>query len=753
MRPHLTGIRLHFTGTVQGVGFRPAIAKLAKELRLDGEVRNTATGVTAELHGLSSAIEQFLTSLPTALPAMAHIATQQHNEIPYQIQQGFHINLTEHSAHHITVSVPPDIALCAECVTEMHDPHSRRYRYPFINCTNCGPRYSILHTLPYDRPATSMAPFSMCPACATEYHDPANRRFHAQPVSCFACGPRFWLRDSTGQECATGENALHQAAAWIQRGGIIALRGLGGYHLICDATNDYAVATLRQRKRRPTKPFAVMFPTIEQLHAYLQPTPEERRQLQHPAHPIVLITTRHDDGAQQLSPHVAPDLPWIGAFLPYTPLHMLLLEQLGIPIIATSANIADEPIITEFDTLARHLTGVYDAVLDHDREIVNGCDDSVIAVIGDRPLPVRKGRGMAPHPTRLPIPLAVPTLAVGGQQKNTIAIGWDDQAILSPHIGDLDTLESFATFDRMRETLYRLYRFEPQQIACDLHPDYDTTRWATQQGLPLVRVQHHHAHIQAVMAEYQLNEPVLGLAWDGTGYGSDGMIWGSEVLRVDPQSFQRLAHLRPFPLPGGEKCAREPRRSALGMLCEIFGAAAIPTDDRALATFTPQEIHLLAGLASKPTTIRTTSMGRLFDIAASLLGLCHIARHDADAPMRLEAHFDPNLHVKPYPMPIDGTLIDPRPMARALMLEQNPTVGATRFFHTLAKLIVTLARQEGLPVVLCGGVFQNRVLCTLALEALRETGLPVYLPRIYPPNDGALALGQLLAATQGIQET
>lgn len=747
MQPSLKGIRIYCTGTVQGVGFRPAIARLAKTLHLDGEVRNTPHGVTIELYGLSGTLEQFLDLLPESLPAMAHIATQTCHEIPYQVSHGFHINLTDQGGQQVTASVPPDIALCNECAAEMRDPQNRRYRYPFINCTNCGPRYSLLHALPYDRPVTSMASFTMCPECAAEYHNPADRRFHAQPISCFACGPRLWLRSASGDDY-TGDNAIRAAVTIVQQGGILALRGIGGYHLICDATNDEAVATLRQRKRRPAKPFAVMFPTLIKLQEYLQPTAAETQQLLAPAHAIVLIAQRHDDGACQLSPHVAPDLPWIGAFLPYTPLHTLLLEALETPITATSANIADEPIITNFDTLQCHLGGIYDAVLDHDRDIVNGCDDSVLSLVNHQPLPVRKGRGMAPHPTKLPQSLATPTLAVGAQQKNTLAIGWDDQAILSPHIGDLGSLESLAAFDKMRETLYRLYRFEPQHIVCDLHPDYDTTRWACEQGLPLQPVQHHHAHVLAVMAEYQLHEPVLGFAWDGTGYGTDGQIWGSEVLRVTPAGYERVAHLQPFPLPSGEKCAREPRRSAIGMLFEIFGNEGFPYDDRSLATFTSSEIHLLAQIAAKPETIRTTSMGRLFDIAASLLGICPIAQHEADAPMRLEALFDPSLEVKPYPMPIEGAFIDPRPMARALMLENNPRVGATRFLHTLATLIATLARQEQLPVVLCGGVFQNRVLCTLALKALQPTCLPVYLPRLYPPNDGALALGQLLAATQ-----
>ncbi|WP_292663199.1 carbamoyltransferase HypF [Nitratifractor sp.] len=748
-------------GLVQGVGFRPFVYRLAEEEGIRGWVRNDAEGVTLHIEGEQKALRRFQKRLRSEKPPLARIDSLLVKACQAQGLQSFHIVHSE-SREEKRVAVLPDMSLCDACLAEMHDPSNRRHHYPFITCTDCGPRYSILRTVPYDRPNTSMAAFEMCPACRREYEDPADRRYHAQPIGCWECGPRlsFWQKiDNRWQELDGADNPqtaseifLEETTRRIEAGQIVAIKGLGGFHLVCDALNEAAVQRLRERKHRPAKPFALMMASLEAAEKLAAVNDRERELLCSKERPIVLLDKK--EGEKTVAEAVAPGIGRIGLMLPYTPLHTLLLERLNRPLVATSANLSDEPILRDGEVLRQKLGDVVDAVLDHDRQIVNACDDSVAQIIGDRVQWLRVARGIAPLSLTADSKNASAVLAVGANQKNTVALSLEDKIVVSPHIGDLNSIEAMEYFARTVETFRRFYDVSPEEIVCDLHPNYETTKWAKAFTIQnpkskIHQVQHHFAHVLAVMAEHGYREKVLAFAFDGTGYGTDGTIWGGEVLLADTQGFERVAHLRPFRLLGGEKAIKEPRRVALALLFELFGLDEIlAMENPTVRAFKPAEIRLLHQSWKKGLNAPIgSSMGRLFDGVASLAGVCQFQSYEGESGLRLEAWGSDGVAAESGFFEIDGDMIDWAPLVRALAMGERDTAHA--FVAALTDLVAKVAeRHPNFPIVLAGGVFQNRILLESCLA--QPFAQRLMLSKFLPPNDAAIALGQLYYALQQI---
>lgn len=734
---------------MQGVGFRPFVYRLARELSLGGTVSNTPAGVTIEVEGPSAVVEVFFHRLETEKPPLSVIASVDRNALPANGVAEFHI---VHSTVEGTVAahVLPDIATCPDCLREVRDPSDRRYRYPFTNCTNCGPRFSIIQRLPYDRPNTSMAGFAMCAACRAEYDDPADRRFHAQPTACPECGPQLALWDREGAEQATRHEALVAAADAIRAGKAVGVKGLGGFHLVVDACNETAVHMLHERKQRKEKPFALMYPGIDMVRRDCVVSDTDARLLAMPEAPIVLLPRT---GEGPVAPSVAPGSPDLGVMLPYTPLHHLLLDELGSPVVATSGNLSEEPICIDEHEAVRTLGGLADCLLVHDRPIVRHVDDSIVRVVAGREMVLRRARGFAPLPIRVAKPGPV-TLAVGAHLKNTVALGKGRDVFISQHIGDLEAVSAHAAHERVAADLKLLFDASPSRVAADLHPDYLSTKHARSLGLPVIGVQHHHAHVVACMAEHGLTDPVLGVSWDGSGYGPDGTIWGGEFLRADARGFDRVAHLHPFRLPGGEAAVKEPRRSALGLLWELPEVArdnALPC----MAAFTDVERANLVRLMERGLNAPvSTSAGRLFDGVAALLGLRQVSRFEGQAAMALEyAARDAEAALLDAAMTLDGTTLDWRPLVAALAEAMTGGAGtgalAHAFHEALVEGIVMVAGRTGLAdVVLTGGCFQNALLTEHAAARLRAEGFTPHWHRLVPPNDGGVALGQAVVAME-----
>jgi hydrogenase maturation protein HypF len=763
---------LEVRGAVQGVGFRPFVYRLATELGLAGWVINSPQGAVIEIEGDSDRIAAFLRRLPDEKPRPCVLHSVTPSLLPPAKYTNFEVRHSS-DAGPKTAVILPDFATCPDCLLNIRDPGNRRYRYPFTNCTNCGPRFSIIEDLPYDRPRTTMKRFAMCDDCRGEYEDPSDRRFHAQPNACPRCGPHLEFWDATATVLATHEQALRAAAEALRRGDIVAAKGLGGFHLLVDAGNSDAVLRLRHRKHREEKPFGLMYPDLASVRRDCQVSEAEERLLLSPASPLVLLrrgrsgeSSRTDPmpfGSRHLpiAPAVAPGNPYLGIMLPYTPLHHLLLADLGFPIVATSGNRSEEPIcLDEREALAR-LAGIADWFLVHDRPIARQVDDSVVRIILGREMVLRRARGYAPFP--VPVARALPPLlAVGAHQKNTLAIAADCQIVVSQHVGDLDTPLALNAFRRVAEDLPRLYALDPKAVVCDMHPDYHSTRHAEKMNLSIVRVQHHYAHIRAGMAEHGLSAPLLGVAWDGTGLGPDDTIWGGEFLRVGADAFERVAHLRTFRLPGGERAVREPRRSAIGLLYELLGDELFAREHLSpLQSFSAVERGLLRGiLRSGVNAPWTSSAGRLFDAVAALLDIRQIVAFEGQSAMELEFAADGAKQTDPYPFDLtaDGVL-DWGPMIQAILEDIQHTVAdssapgssvpifARRFHDTLAEMIVATARLVGEPiVVLSGGCFQNAYLLEQSVSRLGAAGFRVYWSQRIPPNDGGIALGQIMAA-------
>ncbi|MGD7654143.1 MAG: carbamoyltransferase HypF [Verrucomicrobiales bacterium] len=746
-------LRLAVRGAVQGVGFRPFVYQLATELGLTGWVNNSPQGVGIEVEGTRAAAEAFLLRLDAGKPPHSSIHSLEATWLDAAGHRGFEIRPSD-AAGATTAFVMPDIATCEDCLAEILDPANRRFRYPFTNCTHCGPRFSMIEALPYDRPNTSMKSFAMCARCQAEYDDPRNRRFHAQPNACPTCGPRLEWWDADGSNLGTGDDALRAAADAIRQGAVVAVKGVGGFHLLVAAHDDPAVQRLRELKQRGEKAFALMFPTLESVREACLVSPLEERLLRSPEAPIVLLrrSMNHDVVAES----VAPGNPYLGAMLPYAPLHHLLLMDLGFPVVATSGNHSDEPIcIDEHDARVR-LGGIADFFLVHNRPIVRAIDDSIVRVVAGREMVLRRARGFAPLPVRLSpenrIPEAKVVLAVGAHLKNTVALGAGDQVFLSQHIGDLETAAALDAFHRVAADLPRLYQVRPDVIAADAHPDYLSSRFARNQPTRLITVQHHHAHVLSCMAENQLAPPVLGVAWDGSGDGLDGTVWGGEFLIVTADGCQRVAHVRPFRLPGAAMAVREPRRAALGLLYEWLGDEAfslrhLPT----LAAFSEGELRTLRHMLERGlNSPMTSSVGRLFDAVASLLGLRQDAGFEGQAAMAVE--FAAGTTDDRYGIDLTDGVLDWAPLLRGLLHDRlegiPPAVIAAKFHHALVDGMMAVARTTGLQrVALSGGCFQNKPLTELCVRRLRSAGFrPSWHQRV-PPNDGGIALGQVLAAS------
>ncbi|AFZ18829.1 carbamoyltransferase HypF [Allocoleopsis franciscana] len=829
-------------GIVQGVGFRPFVYGLAKDVGVVGWVKNTDRGVSIDIEGTIEQLQVFQKRLEQDKPPHAFL---QHIETEWMSLAGYtDFDIRPSDAADSSISTPksalilPDLATCPACLHEIYDPANRRYRYPFTNCTHCGPRFSILRSLPYDRPNTTMQQFQMCPECRAEYQNPLDRRFHAQPNACPTCGPHLELWDRQGKTLASHDQALLQTANAIRQGKILAIKGLGGFHLVVDAGNETAVRTLRDRKRRPDKPLALMYPSLELIREHCQVSEEEEKLLCSSEAPIVLLQSKIQNLKSKIAPSVAPGNPDLGVMLPYTPLHHLLLSELGFPIVATSGNLSSEPICTdELDALNR-LQNIADLFLVHDRPIARPVDDSIVRVVGEQPIvlhehfkphpspPLTKGReqevspltkgglrgvssiragglivlrrarGYAPFPITPPSKLTSHDssiiLAVGAHLKNTVALYLNHQILMSQHLGDLDNL---STIDRFQEAIHHLlniYEVQPVAIATDAHPDYYSTQFAnalielnaqskqaTEQkrfpsalcplpsafrtSTPVIPVQHHYAHVLSCMVDNQLEPPVLGIAWDGTGYGLDGTIWGGEFLNIPANGFERTAHLRSFPLPGGEQAVKEPRRCALGLLYECFGNRAFEMVELApLQAFSPQELKVLQTMLQRGlNTPKTSSAGRLFDAIAALLGLCQQASFEGQAAMQLE--FAPNgfktNETYPYELlcPVDSPMIlDYSPMLNAILDDIHEQISqeivAAKFHNTLIEGMVAIAKRVGVEqIVLTGGCFQNCYLLECAIARLNREGFSIYWHHRIPTNDGGIAAGQIMAALRVLQ--
>ncbi|HEY1685762.1 MAG TPA: carbamoyltransferase HypF [Tepidisphaeraceae bacterium] len=755
-------------GTVQGVGFRPFVHELASRLSLDGFVKNRAGGVQIEIEGEAGRLDEFLARLTQSPPPLARIEEISWQRRAPRRQRGFEIETSE--AGEGPVGISPDIAVCEACLAEMFDPTDRRYRYPFINCTHCGPRLTIVRSAPYDRQRTTMAEFVMCQPCRAEYENPRDRRFHAQPVACASCGPRLTLLSGLGEIIEQGD-PLELFCHAIVRGEIGALKGLGGYHLVCDATNDDAVAELRRRKARYEKPLAVMVADLAQAKDVCEISEAEAALLGSPGRPIVLLRKSgkakiRGEGIPgpvesrrlgRTSELISPRNPMLGIMLPYTPVHHLLIRKVGRPLVMTSGNCSDEPIAYEDADAVERLHGIADLFLAHNRAIHVRCDDSVTRIIGSAEAPVRRSRGYAPQPIALPFGCASPILAVGGQLKGTFVLGQDRRAILSQHMGDLDHYSAYRAFVGDVGLYENLFCIKPRLIAHDMHPDYASTRYAAERNLHCIAVQHHHAHIASCMAEHGLNEQVIGVAFDGSGFGPDGTVWGGEFFIADYAEFRRVGHLRYVPLPGGEQAVRQPWRMAASYLmdaeahCDAFASRQSPANLRTVEQMIQKKIN----------SPLTSSIGRLFDAVASLCGLRDIVSYEGQAAIELEALATQSDVPGVYPYEISfATIVDTRPMIQAIAADvdrkADPCCIARKFHSTLVQIIQDICQRlrkvSGLKtVVLSGGVFMNALLSLETERSLSGDGFVVYCHRKVPCNDGGLCLGQLAVAAAQCQ--
>lgn len=748
-------LRLKVRGRVQGVGFRPFVRRLAMAHGLKGWVRNEGASVSIRIEGSKEATSSFLLELISKAPPLSWPEIETIDDASFGHFRDFVIQASSAGRLDSAV-VPPDLFVCSDCLEELRDPSERRYRYPFINCTQCGPRYTIIERLPYDRPNTAMAKFSLCMACRTEYENPADRRYHAQPLACATCGPTLALCARKGDEggferIAAAREALVEVVVRLRMEAIVAIQGVGGFHLMCDARSEAAVDRLRERKRRPAKPLAVMVGMeghdgLDRARTIAHLTSEDERALVAPVRPIVLVEKR---GVNDMASGIAPGLSEVGVLLPYSPLHALLLEGFGAPLVATSGNRSGDPVETESTSALENLSNVADAFLLHDRPILRPADDPVYRTIAGKARPMRLGRGNAPLQITLPFSVPRPTLAVGGQLKNTVALAWENRAVISPHVGDLDTLRSQAVFRAVASDLQKLYGVRAETVACDLHPDYTSTRWARKSGLPISSVQHHFAHASALVGEHTEQSDVLVFTWDGVGLGEDGSLWGGEALFGRPGLWRRVGTFRPFRLPGGQRAAREPWRSALG-LCWESGLTwrALDKDTELLRQAWERGVHAPF----------TTSVGRLFDGAAALIGLLVKSTYEAQAAMMLEAAATNGPAVE-LPLLREGDLAvaDWAPLLPRLLDGSVTAAERCATFHeSLAAVIrdqaIVLKRSTSVTKVgLTGGVFQNRRLTERAVTLLREANFDVLLPERVPGNDAGLSFGQIVeAAAHGI---
>ncbi|WP_036477898.1 carbamoyltransferase HypF [Myxosarcina sp. GI1] len=760
------GLSLKIQGAVQGVGFRPFIYRLATELRLTGWVNNSSEGVAVEIEGERSQLKTFLARLKSQSPPLSNIqnvVSSQHTPIGYQ---EFTIKSSSMGAK--TASILPDLATCAECRQEIFDPTNYRYRYPFINCTNCGSRFSIIRALPYDRSNTTMQQFAMCDRCLAEYQNPSNRRFHAQPNACPECGPHLELWDRQGNTLATHHEALLATAEAIRQGKIMAIKGLGGFHLVVDAANETAVQKLRDRKHRPYKPLALMYPNLERIKTDCHVSFLEEKLLLSPKAPIVLLK-KHNYACEWVAPHNS----YLGVMLPYTPLHHLLMNELDFPIVATSGNFSGEPICIDNREALIKLERIADLFLVHNRPIVRPVDDSIVRVVGGREQILRRARGYAPLPI-FPSPISIDVeqnkqlLAVGGYLKNAIAFTKDNRLFLSQYIGDLETLATYERFQQTINDFQSLYELKPTQVICDRHPHYLSTNYAQKLNIPVSSVQHHYAHVLSCMVDngLDLNEPVLGVAWDGTGYGLDGTIWGGEFLSITDTGFKRVACLRTFRLPGGERAIKEPTRIAIALLYEIFGDFLFTNTNcfNYLPWFkalTEGELKNFRTVLDKNINVPiTSSMGRLFDGMAAILSICQQVSYEGQAAIELESAIaDLNTEetysfelIQPAKPTSDcSIIIDWKPIVRGILIDvankRAKSKISAKFHNTLVEMIIAVAKQvKQKQILLTGGCWQNKYLTERAIARLKQEDFIPYWHHGIPCNDGGIAVGQIAAS-------
>ncbi len=737
-------------GLVQGVGFRPFIYKLALENSILGTVENNNEGVLIVAEGEELIIKDFLRSIREEAPVAATISEITLKPIPVNGFTDFRIVQSRSYSDAIT-EVSPDIAVCDACLEDMkQQPH--RIDYPFINCTNCGPRFTIIRDLPYDRPQTTMAPFTLCPQCAKEYGDVLDRRFHAQPVACNTCGPHFTLHWE-GKEITGIRQILDISARLLTEGKILAIKGLGGFHLACDAENEETVTLLRQRKNREGKPFAVMFGNRETLQEYLELDPEEEKLLSGWRRPIVLLKIK-----KNLAPSISIGLNTLGAMLPYMPFHHLLFEHLKIPaLVMTSGNLSDEPILIDNERALNAFGPITEAIITYNRDIHNRTDDSVCMVVNNKVRMIRRSRSFVPSPVVLDLDTEG-LFAAGAELVNCFAIGKGSQAILSQHIGDLKNLETLEFYSESAERFGHLFRFKAESVVADLHPDYLSSRYAAETGLPLVQVQHHHAHIASCMAENHLDEKVIGISFDGTGLGTDGKIWGGEFLVCDLAEFQRAVHFEYVPMPGGDLVTKEPWRMAASYLFRFFGGAFLRDQfGKLFPSVESRSLDAVLFLLEQGVNCpETSSAGRLFDAVSALTGVCPVASYHAEPPMRLESIADPYCR-EAYPFAFDGSIISFCPAFEAILadLERGIAQGmiSAKFHRMIVEVIVevvsAISGKTGLKkIALSGGTFQNKILLEQAENRLEEAGYEVYSQTVVPSNDGGIALGQLAIAAK-----
>ena len=759
-------LTISLQGAVQGMGFRPFIYRLANALEIPGQVRNTPDGVVIDIESTKDKLQVFENRILKEISQLAHIQNVKRSYPPLIGYHNFKIASSQVEGN-LNTHLLPDIATCKECLAELSDPKNRRYRYPFTACTDCGPRFSIIADLPYDRPYTTMAKFTMCEKCRAEYANPLDRRFHAQSIACPLCGPQIALWDRHGSTIASKDGALIRAEEAIRQGKIIAVKGVGGFQLITAAGNANSVKELRRRKNRAEKPFALLFPSLEKIRWFCDVSPSEERLLTSRQSPIVILErirntcgTDKQRVASFISNYVAPGNPNLGVMLPYSPLHHLLMRDLDIPVVATSGNISGEPICIDEKEAILRLCKVADLYLVHDCPIIRPVDDSVVRIVAGREMVLRRARGYAPMPVFFNTELS-PAVSTGAHMKNTIAISMGKNVIMSQHIGDLESPQAYLQF---RQTIYdfqRLYGAKPKAIICDKHPNHSSSHFVDTSGLPVIRVQHHYAHIRSCMAENVLAGNVLGVAWDGTGYGDDGSIWGGEFLKVVDCEYSRIASIQPYPLPGNERAIREPRRTALGLLYNYFGDEIFEWmwPLKPLKTFSSKECEILRSMLEKKlNTPLTSSVGRLFDAVAAILGLSQISDFEGQAAMKLEfaiAGFKTN---ETYHFLINESdnlkwdiplrLVNLKPMLTELLSDIHhskpiPLISA-KFHNTLVEMILTVSRISGEDrVVLSGGCFQNKYLTELTIARLLKEGFKPFWHKHVPPNDGGISLGQI----------
>jgi hydrogenase maturation protein HypF len=760
--------RIHIVirGVVQGVGFRPFIYRLANELKLNGYVFNNSKGVFIEAEGDEKILGTFLSRIEKEKPALSVITSLEHSILDPTGYNEFTIRESEVDED-VSALILPDIAVCDDCLNEMFNPDDRRYLYPFITCTNCGPRFSIIESLPYDRPNTSMKIFMLCDACREEYGNPLDRRFHAQPIACHDCGPQLSLWDENGETISGKSDSVAQAGKLINDGKIIALKGIGGFQLLVDAKNDAAIKRLRQRKHREEKPFALMFPNIQSIKNACHLHEAEARVLRSPESPIVLARKKSDirtlpvgrqDTKSKISDLVAPSNPYLGVMLPYTPLHHLLMRELSTPIVATSANLSEEPICIDENEAMERLQGIADYFIVNNRPIVRHVDDSIVRIIMNREMVLRRARGYAPLPVQMGEKYSdlkyKTVLAVGGHLKNTVALKKGDSIFISQHIGDLSTEESNKTFKKVINDFALLYDAKPDTVISDMHPDYISTKHAKLIATNIEQVQHHYAHIAACRLENQIDGEALGVSWDGTGYGEDGTVWGGEFFFSDDNYYKHVAQFKQFILPGGEIAIKEPRRSLAGILFEIYGESYEDECGYLLKNkFADKDLSVIANMLLKGINSPiTSSVGRLFDAVSSLLEICQQSSYEGQAAMMLEFAAD-RFEMGGYPFNVleaEKLIIDWQPIIENIILDLKKDITesiiSARFHNSLAKIILAVAEKLAMKkVILSGGCFQNGLLLERTIELMQMYNYKVYWHQRIPPNDGGISLGQIAA--------